>query len=955
MKGISYRDRDYAFGEAILALRLKLGLTQAGLAQLLGISRRALGAWEAGSSYPKFEQLKKLVALAIEQHAFPNGQEVEEVRALWQASHQKAPLDEAWLNELLTPGHEQAARSANAKREEPSMVLPVQATTFVGRVTELAEIDALLGDPACRLLTLVGPGGIGKTRLAIEVAADCAERFDDGVYFVPLQPLDSPEFIVSAIADVLSFRFSSEGDPGGLLLQYLREKALLLVLDNFEHLLDGAELLTEILKATPDVKFLVTSKEVLNLQEEWRYPVRGLQYPETTSAEQPGTYSAVQLFLERARQVRGGLSLADEQAAVIRLCQLVEGMPLALELAAAWTKTLSVQEIAIEIQRSLDFLFTSLRNVPQRHQSIRAVFEQTWQRLSDEERRVFRALSVFKGGFHREAAEAVANVSMHVLSDLVDKSLLMHEPGGRYQIHELLRQYAEARLETSPEEAILIHDRYAAYFTHFLYERDNALNGSRQRNAALEIEAELANICAAWQWAVERSQVESIDQASHPLRQFCQMQSRFLEGIDAFEKAIRMLDNGDPRTEMSLAKLLCDFGWMCMRREALAQAKAALERSWLLYSQHDVLPTPGKGTDPRVPLGITYLRQGNFGAAETMGRDALQDHAQREDRFNIAFACLLLTQVVRVHGHYEEARDYARQGYTQTLATDDEFFAAYCLKEWGAASLLLGDIEDAKRRLQASYAIRKDFSEPWGMADTLISLGRIALFEGFNAEARRHYEQARTIYHDLGDTVGLATALEGMGNSARAVGHYGEARRYLREALQIINDRMLSLIPSIFVGIGELFLQTGKQARGIELLALAQYHPVSDHDTKERAQRLLNRHEAGIEPAQQTSPDVDFDAVTSTLLEELLISEDIQLTRQTSQAGETLIEPLSEREFEVLRLIADERSNREIAAKLYLSVATVKWYLTHIYNKLGVQNRALAIMRARQLNLLPQP
>lgn len=952
MKGDSYRHRDYASGEAILALRRKIGLTQAGLAQLLGISRRALGAWEAGSSYPKIEQLKKLVALAIEQHAFSTGHEVEEVQALWQASHQRAPLDEVWLHELLTPSLKR--EEVSTRSDKPTALdLPLQPTTFVGRVRELAEIDALLRDPACRLLTLVGPGGIGKTRLAMRVAANCADQFDDGVYFIPLQPLDSPEFIVSAIIDVVSFHFRQGGDRQQQLLQYLREKVLLLVLDNFDHLLDGTKLLTEILEAAPDIKLLVTSREVLNLQEEWRYPVRGLHYPETNDAEQPGAYSAVQLFVERARRVRGDLSLLDEQAGVIRVCQLVDGMPLALELAAVWAKALATDEIAIEIQRNLDFLSTSLRNVPQRHQSITAVFEQTWQRLTDEERRVFKALSVFSGGFRHEAAEAVAGVSMRVLSDLVDKSLLTREPDGRYQIHELLRQYAQSLPETTPDETIRIHELHAAYYARFLHERDNELNGGRQRGAALEIEADIDNIRAAWSWAVEHSRVEAIDQSQHPLFVFYSFQSRLLEGTDAFEKAVHMLDNGDPRTEICLAKVLCDFGWMRVRMGSLEQAKAVSERSWLLYSKHGVLPSPGQGSDPRMPLGIAYLRQGNFSAAEMLGQDVLRDHTLREDRFNLVTACFLLSIIARVQGKYEEARHYAQQGYACTVITGNEFQASYLHREWGAASQLLGDTADAKQHFQASYAIQKDFGDLQGMADMLTSLGRIAFLEGDNVEAQRWYEQARAIYHDIGDKSDLAIALEGMGNSARAMGHHSEARRYLREALQISGQHMASRTPSIFVGIGELFLETGHRGRGIELLAFALHHPAGDQDTKDRAERLLTHYEAMTEAAQQPSMTADFDTVTTALLDELQMPEDWTLTRHPRYADEPLIETLSERELEVLRLIADGRSDREIADQLFLSVATVKWYLTHIYSKLGVQNRTLAIMRARQLNILP--
>jgi predicted ATPase/DNA-binding CsgD family transcriptional regulator/transcriptional regulator with XRE-family HTH domain len=960
MKGILYRDRDYSFGEAMLALRTKIGLTQVELAQSLGVSRRAVGDWEAGKSYPKLEHFKQLVVLALAHKAFPAGSEAERIRALWHASHQTVLLDEAWLNELLTPSPKQQTNSAkdeesrirNAK--QASLALPFRPTTFVGREAELTEVDALLNDPVCRLLTLIGPGGIGKTRLAMQVAVDCAEQFDDGVYFAPLEPLDSPEFIVSTLADVLSFRFSPGVDSGQQLLQYLREKALLLVLDSFEHLLDGVKLLTEILDAAPDVKLLVTSREALNLQEEWRYPLHGLQYPETEQAEQPGAYSAVQLFLQRARQVKGNLALADEQAAVVRVCQLVEGMPLALELASTWTKTLPTHEIALEIQRNLDFLSTSLRDVPERHQSITAVFAQTWERLTAEERRVFRALSVFSGGFRREAVEAVVGVSVRVLSDLVDKSLLTREPDGRYQIHELLRQYAESRLETKPEEAIGVHDSHSAYYTRFLYDRNNDLNGGRQQEACLEIEADIDNIRVAWRWTVEHSKLEAIDQSQHALLVFYAIQSRHLEGMVAFEKAAQMLDNGDPRTEILLAKVLCSLGGMGSRGGALEKAREALERSWQLYVEHNVLPIPGQGLDPRVMLAYIYLYQGsNINVVEQLLGEALQDLTMREDRYNLPIAYFLLAMLARLQGKYEEARQYAQQGYADTVRTGDAFIGAFCLEEWGTVSQLLGDTADAKQRLQASYVIREDFRDSRGMADTLASLGRIALLEGDNAVARRCYEQARNISHDLGDHVGLAAALEGMGNSARAMGHYGGARRYFREALQIVSDRMLSRIPSIFVGIGELFLETGKRAPGIKLLALAPRHPAVDQDTKDRAQRLLNRYEAATEAAQPVSTAADFNAVISALLDELINAEDRTLTRLMPQADETLIEPLSERELEVLKMLADERSDREIADQLFLSVATVKWYLTHLYSKLGVQNRTLAILRARQLNLLP--
>ncbi len=831
--------------------------------------------------------------------------------------------------------------------------LPYAAAPFVNRVSEIADITHQLSTAACRMLTLVGPGGIGKTRLAMRVTADCADQFDDGVYYVPLQPLESPEFIVSSIADVVGFRFSLGTDPKQQLLQYLREKALLLVLDNFEHLLEGADLLTEILAAAPDLKLLVTSREVLNLQEEWLYTVRGLHFPERNDSDQPGAYSAVQLFVERARQVRGDLSLADEQAAVVRVCQLVEGMPLALELAAVWAKSLPTDEIAVEIQRNLDFLSTPLRNVPQRHQSIQAVFQQTWQRLTDEERRVFRAMSVFSGGFRREAAEAVTGVSTRVLSGLVEKSLLTRGPSGRYQIHELLRQYARARLEVMPDESLRIHELHAAYYARFLDERDGQLSGGNQRETSLEIEAEIDNVRAAWSWAAEHSGIEVIEQAEHPLLLFYTIQSRFLEGADAFAKALELLDIGDPRTELLLAKVLCNLGWTYLRQGELDRAKLALGRSWQLYVQHDILPPPTKGSDPRVPLGLANLLQGNISTAETLNQNAVRDHTPRKDAFNLAFACCVLAMTSRAQGNYQEARQYAEEGYSQTLLSGDEVFAPYCLLEWALASQLLGDTEDAKRRLQAGYVIRKNFGDPKGMADLLNSLGRLAWLEGEHAEAGRYYEQALALYQKYGDHVGLTISLEGMGTSASAMGHYGDASRYLREALQRSSQDRLSRTPSIFVAIGELFLYTGKQARGIELMTFALHHPAVDQDTKDRAQRLLKPYPTAAEAAQMYFRSADFAAVIVALLDELARSNNQTTANQASHRNEALIEPLSERESAILILIANGLPNRQIADQLFLSVATVKWYITHIYGKLGVESRTLALVRARELNLLP--
>lgn len=416
--------------------------------------------------------------------------------------------------------------------------LPVQATPFVGREQELSEIEQLLKKSECRLLTLTGPGGIGKSRLALQSAASVAEEFPQGVFLIPLAPLSSGQFLVSAIAEQIKFSFYSRQEPKSQLLNYLSEKQMLLILDNFEHIIDGAEIVSAILKNAPYVKVMVTSRELLNLQGEWIYQVQGLKYPPGEKSD-INEYSAVQLFNQNARRVNPNFSLSEEETEYInRICQLVGGIPLAIELASSWVRLLSPKEIMEEIYKSFDFLSSKVRDVPDRHRSLRAVFEYSWQLLTDDEKRLLARLSVFPRKFSRVAAEKIAGATLTALSSLLDKSLLIRESSGYYEMVGVLRQYAGEKLQGFNGEPEQTKNLFIEYYAEFLYERKDYLQDMKEINMMTEINVELDNIRTAWSSIVEEGSESLVEKALVSIFFIYNHNSWFKEGVDSFQKVI---------------------------------------------------------------------------------------------------------------------------------------------------------------------------------------------------------------------------------------------------------------------------------------------------------------------------------------------------------------------------------------------------------------------------------
>lgn len=634
---------------------------------------------------------------------------------------------------------------------------PSQFTPFIGRRSEVRQILDALADPGRRLVTLVGPGGIGKTRLAIEAANQAArltEDFPDGIYFAPLAEVSDATLLVPALASALGVALD-EQQPNAQLLAFLRPKRLLLVLDNFEHLLDpasaadGAALVSAILHTAPDVQFLVTSQSPLELRAEWRIPLDGLDYPASNQIDAAAfeASGAVQLFVQAARQALARpdyLPSNEERAAIVRICQLCHGMPLAIELAAAWVRAFDCATIAGELAQRLDLLATSLRDVPERHRSLRAAFDYAWRLLSPDEQRALARISVFRGGFTRAAASVVAGATMLELTGLLDRSLLARAGDQRFTVHPLVRQLSQDMLAAMGQGAAL-HAGHAAYFAAWVGERAGAVRASPDQLQTLAaIEEEIENVTAAWRWAIAAADDQALGAMLDALFNFWGIRSRFQEGERHLGEAVgalrrRLVD------AVLLARLQGRWAWFLFQggqievsrrlleesAAALTAAGAPLERAWVLAY-----------------LGALLRHQGEYAEAEGVLVEALRLADQAGDDYHVSVALNVLGQVYSLQGRTEHAR------------------------------ALLERALDIKRRI----------GDRWGITFSLSYLGRVAQEEGNYGEAQKLLGESLLLSQEFGDRRGVAFALFNLGKSAQAQGQPSHAAGLYRQSLQIYED-----------------------------------------------------------------------------------------------------------------------------------------------------------------------
>lgn len=871
---------------------------------------------------------------------------------------------------------------------------------FIGRMQEIDEISQLLQDPSCRLLTLVGPGGIGKTRLATEAASCTAEAFPDGVYIVPLAPLSRAEDILSAVADVTPFHAQQDSrDLHDQFFDFLREKwqkRILLVLDNFEHLLDGVDIVSEMLAATEGIKILVTSREALNLHEEWVRHIGGMSYPTEGATAPLETYGAVQLFADRARRTRGTFDLADDGRHVAEICRLVEGMPLAIELAASWLASLSAADIAEHIRHGRDILVSRSRNLPERHRSIRAVFDQSWKLLSDAERAVFRKLSIFRSGFTREAAEATVGASLHTLAGLVDKSLVRLSASGRYDIHELLRQYGEEHLASTGEAEALRH-AFTEYYLGLLHRLDADIKGRAQLAALDAIEADFENIRSAWQDATHRRRTDLLNNAVESLHYYGDMRSRYHEVVAMLRETLAQL--ALPHDDV----VRCRIDARLLRLILLGNLRIDPD----VRARIDHCMAVARASGDQRELGFTLLLSGMFimwdtnqfepcvtPAALIPMNEARELFEALDDQFYIGETLGWVAASTDSDGLYDPGIPILRQGLEMRRQIGDMNGVAWLTLNLSESMLINHDYVESDRYAREALMLMREIGSTKGILQAMFKITQLMLFRGELAQARAMTLQMRDLAEDINNIDGRMVAT---GTLAVLLCLMDED--YTQAAAEFEQYHLLSQVP--FLGghnelgtrWGQVFIACGQgrfdDARAlystlfwnrmddpgplsacfaIEALAhanegddevaamlLGRAHHIPAWASGWLSQwPMLTRLRAQLEQELGTAAFEAAWARGAAMSNSDVMRDIVHLDGESCDdpLPQPQFESLSDREREVLGLIADGLSNRDIAEKLVLSIGTVKVHTRNIYGKLNVNSRTQAIAQANRLHLL---
>jgi predicted ATPase/DNA-binding SARP family transcriptional activator len=739
--------------------------------------------------------------------------------------------------------------------------LPEPVTPFIGRQRELSELQERLADPDYRLLTVVGPGGIGKTRLAIEVARSLVGRFNDGIYFVPLGAIESIGALVPALAQSLGFTIHEKRPPLEQVLDYLRQKDLLLVMDRFEGLLSGTDVVIEMLAAAPGLKILATSRLRLNVQPEQLYPLEGLEYLAGEHLDVATQSDAVQLFLSGAQRVQPSFALTEgNQSEVVAICRLVQGMPLAILLADAWVETLSLAEIHTEIRKNYDFLQADWADVPARQRSLRATFDYSWRLLSEREQQLYQRLTIFRGGFTREAAEKVTGISAQQLRALIGKSFLGRTRGERYDMHDMLRQYGAEQLAEDPGHDDY-HTRHSDYYLEMLAQCEASLKRTPQQTILNQLDLEFGNLRAAWEWAVGLGQVERLEQAVEGLGLFYELRVRYQEGERACRLAAERIAAKQPVADQTRA-LIKIHTWQARFHRLQGNPELAHQLHERCLNHLDALAVEGR--DDRAGRAFLLLEMGNtvyhtdLEAANRWNFESLELYRSIEDDPGTASALAGLGETALQSARIADSIAFYEESLTLFRALGDPRGIAGALTGLGGGLFRVGQLQEGEGCIRETIELFEKLDDRPGIARSQLNLGRAFFWQGKYDELTDLFEICAPVLKDLGMQYDRAyfLGLSTMANSH--LGRYEQARLQAGESLPLCQEiEFPRMLGAAYLGLG------------MAALGRMEYSQARDH-----FQKALD---AFIEAGLPEEPTTGIGSLGGAILKQ----GDLQLARQT--------------------------------------------------------------------------
>jgi predicted ATPase/DNA-binding CsgD family transcriptional regulator len=808
--------------------------------------------------------------------------------------------------------------------------LPVQLTSFVGRKQELAEVERLIS--TSHVVTLTGAGGCGKTRLALRVAGETPDRFGDGVWWVELAVLSDPTLLPQAILQALRLPESPSRTSLDLLADYFQAKHSLLILDNCEHIIDAcARLVSHLLQSCPQLNIIVTSREALNIDGELAWIVPSLQIPTIQSSSTISDleqYDAVRLFVARASIIAPDFALTKQNVdAVIKICQRLDGMPLAIELAASRIKVLQVEQIAERLDNALQLLTQGKRTAPSRHQTLRATMDWSYHLLSEAEKKLFQRLAVFAGGFTLEAAEAICAGDgvkpgdiLEIVASLVNKSLLVlvewnigfqapAEGSLRYRFLEPVRQYAREKLAESGEE-MFIRDRHLSYLHDWIQTTETKLYMAEQLIQLAKLDQDLDNIRAALQWALRIQPAIALRMVT-ALTLFWNVRGYTTEGRRWGEQALQ-------QTEQDLTPEVQG-----------ARARALITVAFLTMTQGDY-----QTTSDLIGQAIPVLRTQN-------------------DQLGLARALFVQSTVMSFLGQPSVVRSAAEESFEIGVQLDDPFILSITSAIMAGALFRVGEMMIARRFMEEALTSSRRFGSPMALAFSLWGAGMGAFSQGNLKTAHAYIEESLALFRQVGDkhrtnmtASGLAQILYAMGNMREAEKLYVEAIRGWWNYGQL--GGMARCIECLaFIAIAE-----NRDKQAARWLGAAETVRKTSH-----AEMITNEQEEYQREMAILRGRMNVNDFTSSWSEgqALTFQQVIVEVEQLPIASEAKIQTpnaLTPRELDVLRLLVQGLSDTQIAEQLVVSRRTVTTHLTTIYSKFGVNSRSAAIRHPLDYNLI---